>query len=85
MDEDAAPPSDKFTTAEPNRLLVTISFVAQFKPASTLEPAATLSSPITFTAMRFVFLATPYVFEPITPATWVPWPVTSALLELAAL
>jgi hypothetical protein len=42
-------------------------------PAFVLGPSA----PRTFTATRLTNFATPYVFLPIVPATWLPCPFSS--------
>jgi hypothetical protein len=83
MDVEVLPPSDMLATEPLGQLRVFESDVTKFMPATTpdVEPDPDESS--TLTAYSDVFLATPYVFEPTVPATWVPWPLPSEL-ELSA-
>jgi len=50
-------------------------------PATTPEVEPEPDESRTLTAMRVVFLATPYLVPPMVPATWVPWPLPSVLDE----
>ncbi|KAH3668231.1 hypothetical protein OGAPHI_001985 [Ogataea philodendri] len=75
-----AAPSDKLATPGTFPLSF-LCLTANWSPAMTdeSEPWPYLSS--TFTLMRLISLATPNVFDPISPATCVPWPTKSALVR----
>jgi len=55
---------------------------AHWIPAMTVVFVPLPSSPRTLTPIRWVFLATPYFVPPIVPATWVPCPWRSVLVDL---
>ena len=52
--------------------------------AMTLDVVPEPEAPNTLTAMSFVDLATPWVWDPTTPARAVPWPLRSVFMPSLA-
>jgi hypothetical protein len=73
------PPKLTFATVPLGQLCV-LFCATYWKPAMMVDTSPLPSLSRTLTAYSFVFLATPYVLEPIVPATWVPCPYPSVLL-----
>src|SRR5262249_2915291 len=70
---DFDPPRERFATD-----FAAWCAFTQLTPAITSEVVPEPSQPSTCTACSRTLLATPYDFEPMIPATCVPWPLQSA-------
>lgn len=73
------PPKEKLATVPLGHDRVFESDVTKSMPAMTPEFVPDPLAFKTLTANSDTFFATPYVFEPTVPATWVPWPLPSEL------